>query len=580
MNSGDSLSDEDRLQSPLHEAVGAVCAETIPDQVVERAVTRALELATPSKCRVECSRPHRQPWLVAARRWTILAAGAAAVVAVVVFWNHSPNSVLADVVDAVAKQAWMRATGKGPNHSDVEIWYSPRDGIIATRQGKDLIYINLRQETIEVHEHAEEGKSFLARLPIESEQRELFASQEQTFQALFFGNPTNAFRGGSRQVASHTKKTVREGNAAFIEYRLTSKATGNAKPMETVLRVDPETQLPVSWKSMIDNTQLYSCQVEYPAEGPQSVYAMGVPRGVKIVDQAPSADLKRILAAWRAGRTRFDSYRAVVVESRFSDHRAGGFLIYQVWRKGLKWRIELLHTPSNLRRSNVKDLVPDDADPKTWWLACGRNWKKMPKNVSDGTIEIRLKHIPAEPVQEDPENPRYMLITSVEPERTNAFDVSTDDPRPDRVDLMPEFDVYPMLSGRGGWLYQTTIDPQPTSGPEGTLLVESLNRNPSKLPGRFRGARYWADPACGYVVRQMQWLETGKADDSMHGLVEMQQFELSPSGLWYPLVVRHAKNYGRLDDGEMSDTYSRYYLDFEADIPDELFDVHQWGPIE
>jgi hypothetical protein len=581
MNTGDSLSDEDRLQSPLREAVSAVCSETIPDQVIEGAVTRALQLATPSTCRLECSRSHRRPWIAAARRWAILAAGAAAMLAVAVFWSHSANSVLADVVDALAKQAWMRATGKGLNNADIEIWYSPRDGIIATRQGKDVIYVNVPQETIEVYEDVESGASFLARLPIEGKQKELFASQEQMLQALFFGNPTKAFQDGSRQVARHTKKTVREGGATFFEYHLTSKPVGDAKPVVTVLRVDPETQLPVSWESMIGNTQVCSCQVEYPAKGPQSVYAMGVPQGVKIVDQAPSDDLKRILAAWKAGRTRFDSYRAVVVESKFADHRAGGWLIYQVWRKGLKWRVELLRIPSELPSSSAKDFVPDDADPRAWWLSCGPKWKKMPKIVSDGTVEIRLKCVFAEPRQEDPNNPKYMLIKSVKPERTNTFCGTTyaDDPRPDQIALMPEFDVYPILSGRGGWRLQTTIDPQPTSGSEGTLLVEHLDRNPSKLPGRSRGARYWADPACGYVVRQVQWLKTGQAVDSVQGLVEMQQFALSPSGLWYPRVVRHVKT-AHNDDGKTSDTYSRYYLDFDADIPDELFDVHQWGPIK
>ena len=143
----------------------------------------------------------------------------------------------------------------------------------------------------------------------------------------------------------------------------------------------------------------------------------------------------------------------------------------------------------------------------------------MPKTVSDGTVEIRLKQIRAEPVQIDPNNPGYALIKSLEPVRTNAFSGPTDDPQPYEIELMPEFDVYPFLAGRGGWKYQTTVEPLPASGPKGTVLVENVNRNPTKLPGRTRGARYWADPARGYVVGQMQWLKTGQADDSKQGLV-------------------------------------------------------------
>ncbi|MBN2294074.1 MAG: hypothetical protein JXM70_16730 [Pirellulales bacterium] len=580
MNKNDTFNDGDRLESPLREAVDSVCADSIPDEVIESAVTRALQLATPSTCCEESTQPQRRSRYLTTRRWAILAACVATVLAVAVFWDNSTNSVLADVFKEVAKQTWMHATGKGPNDIDIEIWFSPKDGIVATRQGKDVVYVNVPQETIEVYENVKEGTSYLARLPIESKQKKLFASQEQRFQALFFGDPIKSLQAGSHEIASHTKKTVREGDATFIEYRLTSKAQRDAKPVVTVLRVDPQTKLPVSWKSMVGDMQIYSCRVEYPTHGPQSVYAMGVPKNVKVVDQALSDDMKPILAAWKTGRTRFDSYRAVVVESYSADHRAGGWLIYQVWRKGTKWRIERLRTPPDIKSfGNKEDVVPADADPKTWWLARGQKWEKMPLVVSDGTVEIKLNYIFAKPRRKDPNNPHFMLIESMKPERMNTFRGPSDDPQPREIGLTPNIEVYPALSGRGGWHYQTTVDPRPTSGPEGTVLVENLKRNPSESPGRPCGTRYWADPARGYAVRQVQYLKTGQAEDSKQGLVEMQQLALSPNGLWYPVVVRHVKNVHN-NDGNVSDSYSRYYLDFEADIPDTMFDVNEWGPIE
>ncbi len=60
----------------------------------------------------------------------------------------------------------------------------------------------------------------------------------------------------------------------------------------------------------------------------------------------------------------------------------------------------------------------------------------------------------------------------------------------------------------------------------------------------------------------------------------MREFSLSPSGLWYSGVVREVQNSVNLDDETSSDTYLRYYVDFEAKIPDELFDVHKWGQIK
>ena len=77
----------------------------------------------------------------------------------------------------------------------------------------------------------------------------------------------------------------------------------------------------------------------------------------------------------------------------------------------------------------------------------------------------------------------------------------------------------------------------------------------------------------------MQSLKTGQGEDSKQGLVEMKQLTLSPSGLWYPVVVRHVKNVHN-NNGRSEDSYTRYYLDFDAEIPDTLFDVHEWGTIE
>ena len=167
MNDDDKLNNGDRLESPLNEAVEAVCAETLPDRVVEGALARAQQLATPPTCSEseESLHSYRRSRFSVARRWIILAA-CVALLAVPIFWSIPTNPVLAEVVKEVAKQAWMHATGKGPNDIDIEIWYSPQNGIVATRQRKDVVFVNVPQETIEVYENTGEGTPYLARLPI------------------------------------------------------------------------------------------------------------------------------------------------------------------------------------------------------------------------------------------------------------------------------------------------------------------------------------------------------------------------------------------------------------------------------
>lgn len=113
-----------------------------------------------------------------------------------------------------------------------------------------------------------------------------------------------SFSDGQHELVSHTQKTVRDGDEIFVEHRFTTKFRNGDPRMLTVLRVDAESRLPVSWESMIGKTRVFSCQVDFPAHGPQTLYAMGVPRNVEVVDQTPSDDLKRILAASVTGRTR------------------------------------------------------------------------------------------------------------------------------------------------------------------------------------------------------------------------------------------------------------------------------------
>ncbi|TWU12919.1 hypothetical protein CA54_17450 [Symmachiella macrocystis] len=581
MTNANALNNEEHLESPLREAVEAVRAEQVPDEVLQRAIVRALDIPSVSVAPPERSR-HRGRWVP--RRWLGFAVGTAAVVMVAFIWHLGNRSVLADVVKAVSNKTWLHAQGQGPNGVAIEMWYSPKHRIIAMRQGRkevaETLFANVGQDTIEFYKKDGAGNPLLSRLPIDKDQRKQFSSGESTLNSLFFGRPLQGAAAEELEITGHTEQTIHDGDDIFIEHRFTTRVAENKQPTETVLRVDPETELPVAWESKIGKTRVFSCRVDFPATGPQTIYALGIPRDVEVLDQTPSPDQERILAALKTGRTEFDSYRAVVVESNSADHHANGSLVYQVWRQGLKWRVEQLRQPVRLGQGPHADEVPEGEEPRSWWLERGYEWEKMPESVSDGTQEIRLEKIKVQPRQPDPSNPRYILIVSYKPVATNTFRPRTTDPRPRDYRIMPEFHAYPFLFGAGIWGFQINVDAHPTEGPPRTVLVDSRKKSPSKLPGRIRGARYWVDPSRGYVVQQTQWLKTGQADQSRGGRVEMEELAVSPSGLWYPRVVRELQNSVNLDDGTTNDTFLRFYVDFEAEIPDELFDVNNWGPIE
>lgn len=581
MNNANFHNHDDRLDSPLRKAVEAVRAESVTAEAAEQAIGRVLRLqAAPARP----SHPGRSitSWR-AWRAWFIPGVAAVIVcVAVVILWNRSTQTLLADeIVEAISDKPWMHAVGKGSRGIDVEMWYSPSNGIVASQYGEHILFLDSSRGTMDIFEKGDAPVPEVSRREIDAGLKKTLSEQERMLEALFFGNPAQAFQNGESKLIDHAKKTIQQNGHTFIEHRFTTKSERADQPLLTVLRVDPQTHLPVYWKSTIGDQEVFSGRIEFPEQGPQTIYAMGVPRDVRIVDQTPSDDLKQVLAAWKKGRTRFDNYRAVVVKGDSANDRAGGWIVHQIWRKGLKWRVEQLRYPPGFRDGSPDTVVPPDADPATWWLERGEEWEAMPEAVSDGTREIRLEVIPVKPRRPDPENPDYLLIESYEPHQTNAFGPhGADDPRPYHLWSRPEFLAYPFLLGAESSGYQTDIAPHPNDGPDGTVRIESRDSSPTDRPGGVFGVRYWADPARGYVVEQAIWLQVGIRASSPKGKVALNEMALTPNGFWYPTIVRRFQNTHNLSDGTTSDTYVRFYLDFECEIPDELFDTQAWGAVK
>jgi len=563
--------EEDSLESPLREAVDAVCLITVPDETILRSVQRAQQIPETTPRSLSSFRKLRgSRW----RAWIAVGVGVAAMFAMALLWLPSQNVIMADVIKAVSTKPWMRATGKGPGEVEITTWFSPQQGIFAIQQETTIIFLDSEQGTIETFETQEDGSGLLTRRPLDDDLKRFTRSQQRMLEMLIFGNPLRAFKDRAEELVSYSKIDVTKNGKKLIEHRITTKSPDEKHAMVTILQVDPETRLPQTWEATIGQTLVFSCRVDYPERGPETMFAFGLPDDVQIVDQTPGPDQEKILSAWKTGRTRFDSYRAVVVFSSSDDHDASGHEVFQVWRDGLKWRVEQLRLPPRVKGGPNAVSVPDGADHRQWWLQRGEEWETVPKTVSNGQVEIRLEPVRAEPRQPDPRNPRYILINGFKPVKTHTFDRPTSDPNPDQARVMPEYHAYPFLFGETLSGYQVTVNPRPDSGPEKTSMIESKKVNVPSKPGRFYGARYWYDSTHGNVVKQMQWLQTAKPDA---GFLEMRQLEKTPSGFWYPTVVRELQNSIHLDDGTKNDTYIRFYVDFEPLFPEKLFDVDQWG---
>ena len=109
---------------------------------------------------------------------------------------------------------------------------------------------------------------------------------------------------------------------------------------------------------------------DYPDSGPADIYDLGVPRVAKIVDRMPSNDLDQVLAGLKVGRVRFDDYLGIVDWD--------GLNINRVWRKGRRWRAEILIPGSK----NAPEF-PRDAGA-AWWKKHQADYTFLVQAICDG----------------------------------------------------------------------------------------------------------------------------------------------------------------------------------------------------
>ena len=72
------------------------------------------------------------------------------------------------------------------------------------------------------------------------------------------------------------------------------------------------------------------------------------------------------------------------------------------------------------------------------------------------------------------------------------------------------------------------------------------------------------------IVRK-EWFKVSQPNTTT-GASEVVEATTTPQGLWYPTVIRNIGNSYILEDGIRGDTYHRYFLEFDAELPEELFD--------
>jgi hypothetical protein len=138
-------------------------------------------------------------------------------------------------------------------------------------------------------------------------------------------------------------------------------------------------------------------------------------------------------------------------------------------------------------------------------------------------------------------------------------------------------------------LWTTHFDPKGENGPAGSVRVElQLAKSNTPEDGKaYHKEEFWLQPKYGYAVVKHVTSDCPAVDkDPVRKEIirEYDGFRQTPRGLWYPTVSRHknassTENKNKPGGIDFHDQVTYFYLDFTAELPDELFSADWQGDL-
>lgn len=236
------------------------------------------------------------------------AVAAAALLVAVGLWSDRPAYGWAAMIQALEGCDWVQAiTRPQANGGEPAAigWFSKSAQVAAREEGQARVYLNFQTNTAEnfnptdqtIYQHGLTKPSQLS-----GELLALLVGMKDQPTALANVDATNL------EVVEESWREVLEENDKFIELQVTLRQKNN-ELLRLVFVLDPETQLPLSGRVLDERQRAKkSLEFSYPQQGPDSIFALGVPREAKVV----VSSLAKPVAVALAGVEQPES--AVVVE--------------------------------------------------------------------------------------------------------------------------------------------------------------------------------------------------------------------------------------------------------------------------
>jgi hypothetical protein len=543
------------LDVPLRRCVAAVLATPIPPESLSRVVERV------SALQVERPQPPAQ------RRWlpySLATSVAAALLIAAGIWALTPSSSWAEVVKAMQTRAWIHGVFK-MRQGDMECWLSPEHKIHAVRFGNGgVVFDDVKNMTRTQYRVAPDNvsESVVIRERLSPESVAGSHHFMQMFESMVRGEEPGANGWPNAKQVSRERRNITDNGRTWTEFDFGLRFGMQELITHVVIRVDSKTNLPASMQFKDPNGEIGTELVlDYPESNawPRDVYDLGVPRDAKVDDRMPSKQLDELIARVREGQEKFGPYAAIVAVSLGSDSKPWQAFRYElVWRKGAKFRVDFAYVLPPHRIA----APPANVQMFDWLRNELKSAKIVPSRVCDGDVVWNAKVVRevADPDELAPEVEWEQLRTvNVGGEFDSyAGSVSTS--------TLPDAMAYGMLPVPTQSRTVSLVS-KPAEGPADCLLAEL--RLTQETRGAYHLSKYWYDPEHAYCMRHSELSDVRpmREDGCQLDVHEIEEFAKTPSGVYYPTRVRRT-----CDDKSDKTTYYWYYVDFNAELPDSLFE--------
>ena len=496
-----------------------------------------------------------------------LAAAAAVVLAAMLWWatsgptpTMSAYASLAEAIENSKAAEWVHIVSTSQGKTRNEEWLSFRPFRRFTRD-RSFIFLF---DSVERRKYQYDIAANTVTIdPLEGTGNDQVSKAPNLYDAVM-GTLKDA-KGGA---VSETSETI-DGKKRLV-FTLAESGTAPSGTNVTITRryvVDPEAKRFVSAEAKVgDGETIATVVIDYPAEGPRDIYAIGVPRNAKVVNNVREDVLTLIRAVDKAREGFAPKYYAIVYKGSILND--GGYQadeISVVYKRNGRYRIERYLRGSMSRFWNLPpdDMAGLEAGVKAWKL-----WEAY--FVEPDSQEVIHVHA------------------------NDKGDMLRERQRVGWEQLTPEWQTWGVpIPAKGATLIAAADAAgkgaaRRQSGIEKTVMGSTFNGE-ALYPQR---ERWYLDPERNYACDEMDHLRDAQApwQDNKQWMTELKddagkifrqsqvrkvlEYGETPAGQWYAKKVRIDIEVAGLNPTPIS--YSEVvvvHLDTTRDIPEAVFNA-------